>query len=165
MLVEMDGFSENEGVVIIAATNRPDVLDRALLRPGRFDRQITVPNPDILGREQILAVHLRKIQMASDVDAKVIARGTPGFAGADLANLVNEGALMAARCNQKMVTMKNLEDAKDKIFMGPERTSMVMREEERRNTAYHEAGHAVVAKGLSLHDALHVGAVSKLGRH
>ena len=164
MLVEMDGFSENEGVVIIAATNRPDVLDRALLRPGRFDRQITVPNPDILGREQILAVHLKKVQMASDVDAKVIARGTPGFAGADLANLVNEGALLAARGNQKMVTMKNLEDAKDKIMMGSERRSMVMQKSEKELTAYHESGHAITSLNCENSDPIHKATIIPRGR-
>ncbi|MBM3589818.1 MAG: ATP-dependent metallopeptidase FtsH/Yme1/Tma family protein [Alphaproteobacteria bacterium] len=164
MLVEMDGFSENEGVVIIAATNRPDVLDRALLRPGRFDRQITVPNPDILGREQILEVHLKKIQMASDVNVKIIARGTPGFAGADLANLVNEGALMAARNNQKMVTMKNLEDAKDKIMMGSERKSMVMQKSEKELTAYHESGHAITAINCENSDPIHKATIIPRGR-
>jgi cell division protease FtsH len=164
MLVEMDGFSENEGVVIIAATNRPDVLDRALLRPGRFDRQITVPNPDILGLEQILAVHLKKVQMASDVDAKVIARGTPGFAGADLANLVNEGALIAARGNQKMVTMKNLEDAKDKIMMGSERKSMIMQKSEKELTAYHESGHAITALNCENSDPIHKATIIPRGR-
>jgi cell division protease FtsH len=164
MLVEMDGFSENEGVVIIAATNRPDVLDRALLRPGRFDRQITVPNPDILGREQILDVHLKKIQMASDVNPKVIARGTPGFAGADLANLVNEGALMAARNNQKMVTMKNLEEAKDKIMMGSERKSMIMQKSEKELTAYHESGHAITAINCPNSDPIHKATIIPRGR-
>jgi len=164
MLVEMDGFSENEGVVIIAATNRPDVLDRALLRPGRFDRQITVPNPDILGREQILEVHLKKIQMASDVNPKVIARGTPGFAGADLANLVNEGALMAARNNQKMVTMKNLEEAKDKIMMGSERKSMIMQKSEKELTAYHESGHAITAINCPNSDPIHKATIIPRGR-
>ena len=164
MLVEMDGFSENEGVVIIAATNRPDVLDRALLRPGRFDRQITVPNPDILGREQILGVHLKKIQMASDIDPKIIARGTPGFAGADLANLVNEGALMAARNNQKMVTMKNLEEAKDKIMMGSERKSMIMQKSEKELTAYHESGHAITAINCPNSDPIHKATIIPRGR-
>jgi cell division protease FtsH len=164
MLVEMDGFSENEGVVIIAATNRPDVLDRALLRPGRFDRQITVPNPDILGREQILGVHLKKIQMASDIDPKIIARGTPGFAGADLANLVNEGALMAARNNQRMVTMKNLEDAKDKIMMGSERKSMIMQKSEKELTAYHESGHAITAINCPNSDPIHKATIIPRGR-
>ncbi|MFZ9469644.1 MAG: ATP-dependent zinc metalloprotease FtsH, partial [Rickettsiales bacterium] len=164
MLVEMDGFSDNEGVVVIAATNRPDVLDRALLRPGRFDRQITVPNPDILGREQILNVHLKKIKMASDIDPKIIARGTPGFAGADLANLVNEGALMAARNNQIMVTMKNLEDAKDKIMMGSERRSMVMQKSEKELTAYHEAGHAITALNCDNSDPIHKATIIPRGR-
>ena len=164
MLVEMDGFSDNEGVVVIAATNRPDVLDRALLRPGRFDRQITVPNPDILGREQILNVHLKKIKMASDIDPKIIARGTPGFAGADLANLVNEGALMAARNNQIMVTMKNLEDAKDKIMMGSERKSMVMQKSEKELTAYHESGHAITALNCDNSDPIHKATIIPRGR-
>ncbi len=142
LLVEMDGFEANEGVIIIAATNRPDVLDPALLRPGRFDRQIVVPNPDVLGREKILRVHMKKVPLAPDVDPKVIARGTPGFSGADLANLVNEAALLAARRSKRLVTQKEFEDAKDKVMMGAERKSMVMSEEEKRNTAYHEAGHA-----------------------
>lgn len=164
LLVEMDGFSDNEGVVIIAATNRPDVLDRALLRPGRFDRQINVPNPDINGREQILGVHLKKIAAASDIDAKTIARGTPGFAGADLANLVNEGALMAARQNQKMVTMKNLEEAKDKIMMGAERKSMVMQRSEKELTAYHESGHAITALNCPNSDPIHKATIIPRGR-
>lgn len=164
LLVEMDGFSDNEGVVIIAATNRPDVLDRALLRPGRFDRQITVPNPDIVGREQILAVHVKKITVASDVDIKTIARGTPGFAGADLANLINEGAIMAARFNQKMVTMKNLEDAKDKIMMGTERRSMIMQQSEKELTAYHEAGHAITAINSPNSDPIHKATIIPRGR-
>lgn len=164
LLVEMDGFSENEGVVIIAATNRPDVLDRALLRPGRFDRQITVPNPDIIGREQILAVHLKRIAAAADVNVKTIARGTPGFAGADLANLINEGALMAARYNQKMVTMKNLEEAKDKIMMGAERKSMVMQKSEKELTAYHEAGHAIAALNCVNSDPIHKATIIPRGR-
>ncbi|MEY4482510.1 MAG: hypothetical protein RIQ84_1672, partial [Pseudomonadota bacterium] len=142
MLVEMDGFEPNSGVIVIAATNRSDVLDKALLRPGRFDRQVHVGLPDIRGREQILKVHMRKVPINSDVDAAVLARGTPGFSGADLANLVNESALFAARRNKRTVDMQDFEDAKDKIFMGPERKSAVMREEERRNTAYHESGHA-----------------------
>ena len=145
MLVEMDGFESNSGVIVVAATNRSDVLDRALLRPGRFDRQVHVGLPDIRGREQILQVHMRKVPIDPDVDAAVLARGTPGFSGADLANLVNESALFAARRNKRAVDMKDFEDAKDKIYMGPERKSAVMREEERRNTAYHESGHAVVA--------------------
>ncbi|MBP7709540.1 MAG: ATP-dependent zinc metalloprotease FtsH [Rickettsiales bacterium] len=164
LLVEMDGFSDNEGVVIIAATNRPDVLDRALLRPGRFDRQITVPNPDINGREQILNVHLKKVAAAVDIDSKTIARGTPGFAGADLANLVNEGALLAARHNQKMVTMKNLEEAKDKIMMGAERKSMVMQQSEKELTAYHEAGHAITAINCVNSDPIHKATIIPRGR-
>ncbi len=155
MLVEMDGFEANLGVIVIAATNRADVLDRALLRPGRFDRQVYVNLPDIRGREQILSVHLRKVPISSDVDALVLARGTPGFSGADLANLVNEAALFAARRNKRMVEMQDFEDAKDKIYMGPERKSAIMREEERRNTAYHESGHAVVAKLLPHADPVH----------
>ena len=164
LLVEMDGFSENEGVVIIAATNRPDVLDRALLRPGRFDRQVTVPNPDIIGREQILNVHIKKITAAADVNIKELARGTPGFAGADLANLINEGALMAARNNQKMVTMKSLEEAKDKIMMGPERKSMIMQKEEKELTAYHEAGHAITAINCPHSDPIHKATIIPRGR-
>mgnify|MGYP003114105614 CR=1 FL=1 len=155
LLVEMDGFEANEGVILIAATNRPDVLDPALLRPGRFDRQVVVPNPDILGREKILKVHLRKVPMAPDVDAKVIARGTPGFSGADLANLVNEAALLAARRNRRVVSMQELEDAKDKVMMGSERRSMVMSEEEKTLTAYHEAGHALVGIHVAGNDPLH----------
>ncbi len=157
LLVEMDGFEMNEGIIIIAATNRPDVLDPALLRPGRFDRQITVPNPDVGGREKILKVHMKKVPLAPDVDARIIARGTPGFSGADLANLVNEAALLAARRNKRIVTMAELEDAKDKVMMGAERKSMVMSEEEKTLTAYHEAGHAVVGmsvpKGIPVHKA------------
>jgi cell division protease FtsH len=155
MLVEMDGFEPNSGVIVIAATNRADVLDKALLRPGRFDRQVTVGLPDIRGREQILNVHMRKVPIAPDVKADVLARGTPGFSGADLANLVNEAALFAARRNKRLVEMLDFEDAKDKIYMGPERKSMVMREEERRNTAYHESGHAVVASLLPNADPVH----------
>jgi len=155
LLVEMDGFDGNSGVIVIAATNRADVLDKALLRPGRFDRQVMVGLPDIKGREQILMVHMRKIPADVDVKADIIARGTPGFSGADLANLVNEAALFAARRNKRTVDMQDFEDAKDKIFMGPERKSMVMREEERRNTAYHESGHAVVAKLLPKADPVH----------
>jgi cell division protease FtsH len=157
LLVEMDGFEANEGIIIIAATNRPDVLDPALLRPGRFDRQITVPNPDVGGREKILKVHMKKVPLAPDVDARIIARGTPGFSGADLANLVNEAALLAARRNKRLVTMAELEDAKDKVMMGAERKSMAMSEEEKTLTAYHEAGHAVVGlsvpKGIPVHKA------------
>jgi cell division protease FtsH len=155
MLVEMDGFESNSGVIVVAATNRSDVLDKALLRPGRFDRQVHVGLPDIRGREQILQVHMRKVPIDPDVNAAVLARGTPGFSGADLANLVNESALFAARRNKRSVDMKDFEDAKDKIYMGPERKSAVMREEERRNTAYHESGHAVVAKVLPKADPVH----------
>ncbi len=155
MLVEMDGFESNSGVIVVAATNRSDVLDRALLRPGRFDRQVHVGLPDIRGREQILQVHMRKVPIDPDVNAAVLARGTPGFSGADLANLVNEAALFAARRSKRAVDMKDFEDAKDKIYMGPERKSAVMREEERRNTAYHESGHAVVAKVLPKADPVH----------
>jgi cell division protease FtsH len=155
MLVEMDGFEGGEGVIVIAATNRPDVLDKALLRPGRFDRQVMVGLPDIKGREQILRVHMRKVPLNDDVRPDVLARGTPGFSGADLANLVNEAALFAARRDKREVGMQDFEDAKDKIYMGPERRSMVMREEERRNTAYHESGHAVVAMSLPKADPVH----------
>ena len=155
MLVEMDGFEANSGVIVIAATNRSDVLDKALLRPGRFDRQVHVGLPDIRGREQILKVHMRKVPIDADVDAAILARGTPGFSGADLANLVNEAALFAARRNKRAVEMSDFEDAKDKIYMGPERKSAVMREDERRNTAYHESGHAVVAKLLPKADPVH----------
>ncbi|MFJ5445742.1 ATP-dependent zinc metalloprotease FtsH [Methylobacillus methanolivorans] len=155
MLVEMDGFEANSGVIVIAATNRADVLDKALLRPGRFDRQVMVGLPDIRGREQILKVHMRKVPIDSDVKPEILARGTPGFSGADLANLVNEAALFAARRNKRTVDMQDFEDAKDKIFMGPERKSMIMREEERRNTAYHESGHAVVAALLPHADPVH----------
>jgi cell division protease FtsH len=164
LLVEMDGFEANEGVILIAATNRPDVLDPALLRPGRFDRQVVVPNPDVLGREQILKVHMRKVPLAPDVDAKVIARGTPGFSGADLANLVNESALMAARKGRRMVTMAELEEAKDKVMMGSERRSMVMTEDEKKLTAYHEAGHALVALSMPKHDPLHKVTIIPRGR-
>ena len=157
LLVEMDGFEPNEGIIIIAATNRPDVLDPALLRPGRFDRQIVVPNPDVNGREKILRVHARKVPLAPDVDLRVIARGTPGFSGADLMNLINEAALLAARRSKRMVTMSDLEDAKDKVMMGAERRSMAMSEEEKKLTAYHEAGHAIVGlkvpAGLPVHKA------------
>jgi cell division protease FtsH len=155
LLVEMDGFEASSGVIVVAATNRADVLDKALLRPGRFDRQVQVGLPDIRGREQILMVHMRKVPIAPDVKADIIARGTPGFSGADLANLVNEAALFAARRNKRLVEMQDFEDAKDKIYMGPERKSMVMREDERRNTAYHESGHAVVAKLLPKADPVH----------
>jgi len=155
LLVEMDGFEAQSGVIVIAATNRADVLDKALLRPGRFDRQVMVGLPDIRGREQILNVHMRKVPIGTDVKADILARGTPGFSGADLANLVNEAALFAARRSKRLVEMIDFEDAKDKIFMGPERKSMVIREEERRNTAYHESGHAVIAKLLPKADPVH----------
>ena len=164
LLVEMDGFEANEGVILIAATNRPDVLDPALLRPGRFDRQVVVPNPDILGREKILKVHMRKIPLAPDVDAKVIARGTPGFSGADLANLVNEAALLAARKNRRVVAMQELEEAKDKVMMGAERRSMVMTEDEKKLTAYHEGGHALVMIHAEGHDPLHKVTIIPRGR-
>jgi cell division protease FtsH len=164
LLVEMDGFEANEGVILIAATNRPDVLDPALLRPGRFDRQVVVPNPDVLGREQILKVHMRKVPLAPDVDARVIARGTPGFSGADLANLVNEAALLAARKGRRMVTMAELEESKDKVMMGTERRSMVMTEDEKKLTAYHEAGHALVGIFSPKHDPLHKVTIIPRGR-
>jgi cell division protease FtsH len=164
LLVEMDGFETNEGVILIAATNRPDVLDPALLRPGRFDRQVVVPNPDILGREQILKVHMKKVPLAPDVDARVIARGTPGFSGADLANLVNEAALLAARNGRRVVTMAEFEAAKDKVLMGTERKSMVMTEEEKKLTAYHEAGHALVGLHVPKHDPLHKVTIIPRGR-
>jgi cell division protease FtsH len=164
MLVEMDGFDTNLGVIVIAATNRPDILDPALLRPGRFDRQVYVTLPDIRGREQILNVHMRKVPIGQDVRADLIARGTPGFSGADLANLVNEAALFAARRNARLVEMQDFEKAKDKILMGPERKSMVMPEEERRNTAYHEAGHALVAKLLPKTDPVHKVTIIPRGR-
>ncbi|MCA8090431.1 ATP-dependent zinc metalloprotease FtsH [Burkholderia anthina] len=164
MLVEMDGFEANSGVIVIAATNRSDVLDKALLRPGRFDRQVYVGLPDIRGREQIMRVHLRKVPIANDVDAAVIARGTPGFSGADLANLVNEAALFAARRGKRIVEMQDFEDAKDKIFMGPERKSAVIREEAKRATAYHESGHAVIAKLLPKADPVHKVTIIPRGR-
>jgi cell division protease FtsH len=164
LLVEMDGFEANEGVILIAATNRPDVLDPALLRPGRFDRQIVVPNPDIEGRTKILDVHLKKVPKAPDVEADVIARGTPGFSGADLANLVNEAALLAARRDKKVVTMVELEDAKDKVMMGAERKSMVMKEEEKKMTAYHEAGHAIVGIACPASDPIHKATIIPRGR-
>jgi cell division protease FtsH len=164
LLVEMDGFETNSGVIVIAATNRPDVLDPALLRPGRFDRQVVVPLPDIRGREQILQVHMRKVPMAPDVKADIIARGTPGFSGADLANLVNEAALFAARGNKRLVDMDDFERAKDKIIMGAERRSIVMPEHERRNTAYHESGHAVVAKLMPKTDPVHKVTIIPRGR-
>ena len=155
LLVEMDGFEANEGIIIIAATNRPDVLDPALLRPGRFDRQVVVPLPDIEGREKILNVHMKKVPLAPDVEARVIARGTPGFSGADLANLVNEAALLAARRNKRLVAMREFEDAKDKVMMGAERRSMVMDDDEKKMTAYHEAGHALVIMHEPAHDPIH----------
>ncbi|MCL6729918.1 ATP-dependent zinc metalloprotease FtsH [Sphingomonas hankyongi] len=164
LLVEMDGFEANEGIIIIAATNRPDVLDPALLRPGRFDRQVVVPRPDIEGREQILGVHMKKVPLAPDVDPRVIARGTPGFSGADLANLVNEAALLAARRGKRLVAMQEFEDAKDKVLMGTERKSMVMTEDEKRMTAYHEAGHAVVALHEPASDPIHKATIIPRGR-
>jgi cell division protease FtsH len=164
MLVEMDGFEGSVGVIVIAATNRPDVLDPALMRPGRFDRQVVVPLPDIRGREQILVVHMRKVPLSPDVKADIIARGTPGFSGADLANLVNEAALFAARGNKRLVDMEDFEKAKDKIMMGAERRSMVMNEDERRNTAYHESGHAVVAKLMPKSDPVHKVTIIPRGR-
>ena len=164
MLVEMDGFEGSVGVIVIAATNRPDVLDPALMRPGRFDRQVVVPLPDIRGREQILVVHMRKVPLSPDVKADIIARGTPGFSGADLANLVNEAALFAARGNKRLVDMDDFEKAKDKIMMGAERRSMVMNEDEKRNTAYHESGHAVVAKLMPKSDPVHKVTIIPRGR-
>jgi cell division protease FtsH len=164
LLVEMDGFEGSEGIIVIAATNRPDVLDPALLRPGRFDRQVVVPLPDVRGREQILKVHMRKVPLAADVRPANIARGTPGFSGADLANLVNEAALFAARQNSKEVMMTHLEQAKDKIMMGAERRSMVMSEEEKRNTAYHEAGHAIVGRLVQDHDPVYKVSIIPRGR-
>jgi cell division protease FtsH len=164
LLVEMDGFEANEGVILIAATNRPDVLDPALLRPGRFDRQVVVPNPDIVGREKILKVHVRNVPLAPNVDLKVLARGTPGFSGADLMNLVNEAALMAARRNKRLVTMAEFEDAKDKIMMGAERRSSAMTQEEKTKTAYHEAGHAITAVKVAMADPLHKATIIPRGR-
>jgi len=164
MLVEMDGFEASEGVIIIAATNRPDVLDPALLRPGRFDRQVTIPNPDLNGRKKILEVHARDVPLANGVDLTVIARGTPGFSGADLANLINEGALLAARRNKLVVSMQDLEDAKDKIMMGSERRSMAMSDEEKKLTAYHEAGHAIVALHEKHSDPIHKATIIPRGR-
>ena len=164
LLVEMDGFEANESVILIAATNRPDVLDPALLRPGRFDRQIMVPNPDLGGREKILRVHLRKVPLAPDVDPRTLARGTPGFSGADLANLVNEGALLAARRGKRVVMMAELEDAKDKVMMGAERRSMAMTDDEKKLTAYHEAGHALVGMYVPQHDPLHKVTIIPRGR-
>ncbi len=164
LLVEMDGFEANEGVILIAATNRPDVLDPALLRPGRFDRQVVVPNPDVLGREKILKIHMRKVPLAPDVEPRIIARGTPGFSGADLANLVNEAALYAARSGKRVVTMADFEFAKDKVMMGAERRSMVMTEEEKTMTAYHEAGHALVGIFVEGNDPLHKVTIIPRGR-
>ncbi len=164
LLVEMDGFEANEGIILIAATNRPDVLDPALLRPGRFDRQVVVPNPDVNGRDKILRVHMKDVPLASDVNVKTIARGTPGFSGADLANLVNEAALMAARKDRRMVTHRDFEDAKDKVMMGAERKSMAMNEEEKRMTAYHEAGHAIVAINVKMADPVHKATIVPRGR-
>ena len=164
LLVEMDGFEENEGVILVAATNRPDVLDPALLRPGRFDRQIVVPNPDIVGREKILLVHMRKVPLSPDVDVRVIARGTPGFSGADLANLVNEAALLAARRGKLAVSMHEFEQAKDKVMMGAERRSMVMTEDEKRMTAYHESGHAVIAYYIPDADPIHKATIIPRGQ-
>jgi cell division protease FtsH len=164
LLVEMDGFEANEGVILIAATNRPDVLDPALLRPGRFDRQVVVPNPDVLGREKILQVHMKRVRVGPDVDPRVIARGTPGFSGADLANIVNEAALLAARAGKRMVSMIDFESAKDKVMMGAERRSMVMTEEEKRLTAYHEAGHALVGYCTPASDPIHKATIIPRGR-
>ncbi|MEA3033590.1 MAG: cell division protease FtsH, partial [Sphingomonadales bacterium] len=164
LLVEMDGFDANEGIIIVAATNRPDVLDPALLRPGRFDRQVVVPIPDIEGREKILGVHMKKVPLAPDVNPRTIARGTPGFSGADLANLVNEAALLAARKNRRMVTMRDFEDAKDKVMMGAERRSMVMTDSEKKLTAYHEGGHALVALSVPAADPVHKATIIPRGR-
>jgi cell division protease FtsH len=164
LLVEMDGFEPNDGIIVISATNRPDVLDPALLRPGRFDRQVVVPLPDIRGREQILNVHMRKVPIGADVKADILARGTPGFSGADLANLVNEAALFAARRSGRVVEMQDFEKAKDKIMMGAERKSMVMSEEERLNTAYHESGHAIVARLVPKSDPVHKVTIIPRGR-
>jgi len=164
LLVEMDGFEANEGIILIAATNRPDVLDPALLRPGRFDRQVVVPNPDVQGREKILKVHVRKVPLAPDVDLKVLARGTPGFSGADLMNLVNEGALLAARRNKRFVTMSEFEDAKDKLMMGAERRTLSLTEEDKKLTAYHEAGHALLAIKMDASDPIHKATIVPRGR-
>ncbi|CAG8948254.1 unnamed protein product, partial [Penicillium salamii] len=164
MLVEMDGFEGNEGIIVIAATNRPDVLDPALLRPGRFDRQVVVGLPDVRGREQILKVHMRRVPLATDIDAAIIARGTPGFSGADLANLVNEAALFAARSNKRVVSMVEFEKAKDKIMMGAERRSMVMTESQKESTAYHEAGHAIIGRLVPEHDPVHKVTIIPRGR-
>jgi cell division protease FtsH len=164
LLVEMDGFEANEGIILIAATNRPDVLDPALLRPGRFDRQVVVPNPDVIGRERILKVHIRKVPLAPDVDLKILARGTPGFSGADLMNLVNEGALLAARRNKRFVTMAEFEDAKDKLMMGAERRTLSLTEEDKKLTAYHEAGHALLAIKMDASDPIHKATIIPRGR-
>jgi cell division protease FtsH len=164
LLVEMDGFEANEGIILIAATNRPDVLDPALLRPGRFDRQVVVPNPDVMGREKIIRVHMKNVPLAADVDVKTLARGTPGFSGADLANLVNEAALTAARKNRRMVTMHDFEHAKDKVMMGAERRSMAMSEDEKKLTAYHEGGHALVALNVAVADPVHKATIVPRGR-
>jgi cell division protease FtsH len=164
LLVEMDGFEGNEGIIVIAATNRPDVLDPALLRPGRFDRQVIVPLPDVRGREQILRVHMRRVPLGDDVKPALIARGTPGFSGADLANLVNEAALFAARANQRQVSMEQFERAKDKIMMGAERRSMVMTDDEKRMTAYHESGHAIVGISVPEHDPVYKVTIIPRGR-
>ena len=164
LLVEMDGFESNEGIILIAATNRPDVLDPALLRPGRFDRQVVVPNPDVVGREKILKVHVKKVPLAPDVNVRTVARGTPGFSGADLANLVNEAALLAARRGKRFVTAKEFDDAKDKVLMGAERRSMVMTEEEKMLTAYHEAGHAIVGLTMPGSDPVHKATIIPRGR-
>jgi len=164
LLVEMDGFETNEGVILIAATNRPDVLDPALIRPGRFDRQVVVPNPDIVGREAILKIHIKKIHTGPDVKLRTIARGTPGFSGADLANLCNESALLAARKNKKVVTMEDIEEAKDKVMMGAERRSMVMTEDDKKLTAYHEGGHALVAINEKASDPIHKATIIPRGK-
>ncbi|MDP3385326.1 MAG: AAA family ATPase, partial [Phenylobacterium sp.] len=163
-LVEMDGFDPSEAIIVIASTNRPDVLDPALLRPGRFDRQVVVPNPDINGRERILRVHMKNVPLAADVEVKTIARGTPGFSGADLANLVNEAALMAARKNRRMVTQRDFEDAKDRVMMGAERKSMAMTDDEKRLTAYHEGGHALLALNVPATDPVHKATIIPRGR-
>jgi cell division protease FtsH len=164
LLVEMDGFEANEGIILIAATNRPDVLDPALLRPGRFDRQVVVPNPDVAGREKIIRVHMKNVPLSADVDVRTLARGTPGFSGADLANLVNEAALTAARKNRRMVTMHDFEYAKDKVMMGAERRSMAMSEDEKKLTAYHEGGHALVALRVPVADPVHKATIVPRGR-
>ncbi|MFL2816974.1 MAG: ATP-dependent zinc metalloprotease FtsH [Alphaproteobacteria bacterium] len=164
LLVEMDGFEENEGIILIAATNRPDVLDPALLRPGRFDRQVVVPNPDLIGREKILKVHVKKVKLSEEIDLKVIARGTPGFSGADLANLVNEAALLAARRGKRVITQGEFEDAKDKVMMGSERRTLVMSDDEKKLTAYHEAGHALIAVKQEASDPIHKATIIPRGR-